>query len=168
MSNTVEAAQHIDLSERRFRELLDTGAIARKPRDEYDLGVVRRSYIRHLRKEAAGHGGSDLAGARAKLARVQTEAMQLKTDIANGKFVEVASVGRILTTELLSFRENFLGLPGVMADVICTLCGGDVQLRGRIEIALRDAVHELLQTISSAAEISLRADREYQSWRGRR
>src|SRR5262249_20765023 len=49
-----EAARHIDMGTRRFYELLDDGVMT--PAQGYDLEQVRRTYIRRLRKVAAGRG----------------------------------------------------------------------------------------------------------------
>ena len=168
--NGVKLAVHLCCTRESIGDYAAAGIITKLPDGRFDQDDCRARVFKHLRDKAAGrtgNSGADLSAARAKLASVQTEAMQLKTDIANGKYCEVSRAGEILTAEIAGFRENVLAMPGAAADAICTLCGGDAHLRGQIEDALRDSVHELLEDISSGAEIALRSS-GYQQWRGRR
>lgn len=57
MVTIVEAARHLSMSERRFRELLDLDIIIRQPRGQYNLDVVRRQYLTHLRAVIAWRTG---------------------------------------------------------------------------------------------------------------
>jgi hypothetical protein len=154
MATQAEAADHIFLSERRFRELVDEGVITRRPKDRYDLHTVRREAFKHLRKRAAGTGGEGLAVARTSLAKEQTAAISFKTALARSKYVLIASAVRIFTAELLTIRENFLGLPSKEADA---LAEGDPIRRAHIEEHLRAAVYEILENLSNGTEIVRRA-----------
>jgi len=66
MATLKEAADHIDVSQREFCELLDLGVIERKVDDAgYDLNDVALAYIRYLRRVIAGvavETGSMFAG----------------------------------------------------------------------------------------------------------
>jgi phage terminase Nu1 subunit (DNA packaging protein) len=111
---SVQAAQHLDLSERRFRELLDAGVIKRARAGKYDLTSTRVQYVRHLRKLASGYGAGkvDLAQERALLAREQCEAAALRNAISRGELVRVRDVAELVAAEYSSVRERMLGLPG--------------------------------------------------------
>jgi hypothetical protein len=168
---TSALAAHLFCTRAAVGDYLSHGVIERTPDGGFDLDDCRKRVLKHLRERSAGRtgdSGAHLSHERALLAKEQRETAALKNAISRGELVAVSSVGRILTAELLSFRESVLGLAGKESDALCTLFGGDAQMRGLIEEHLRDAVHEILETMSSAAEISLRADKEYQSWRGRR
>jgi phage terminase Nu1 subunit (DNA packaging protein) len=109
-----QAAQHIDLSERRFRELLDSGAVTRARPGKYDLAKVRVQYIRNLRKLAAGHGAGspDLARERALLAREQRGAVKIKNQLSHGVLVRVSEVAAFVKSEYSVVREILLNIPG--------------------------------------------------------
>lgn len=82
MATIAEAALHCDLSERRFRELLDEGVIARATRGSYDLDEVRVQYIRHIREAASGRAGETnaLASEKARHAKEQADNLAISLD----------------------------------------------------------------------------------------
>jgi phage terminase Nu1 subunit (DNA packaging protein) len=139
-----EAAQHIDLGQRRFFELLDDGVIERKVKEGYALDEVRTAYIRHLRHVAAGRGsdgGIDLSSERAQLARQQTESVSLRNAIARGEFASVEDMGRQVETEYGIVRERFLTMPGKISTGLAMRTAEEIDAVLREEIA--DALNEL-------------------------
>jgi len=119
MATSIEAAHHIDMGERRFRELIDAGVFIRQPRGEYDLDEIRLAYIRHLRKVAAGRGADNdasLTAARAKLTEEQTQMIAIKNAVARGEYVLVEEVCRQVEAEYAVVRERLLTIPGKVAD----------------------------------------------------
>jgi hypothetical protein len=54
MATVAQCAKHIDLKERRFREMIDQGIFKRRPRGDYDIDAITIIYVRRLRAEAAG------------------------------------------------------------------------------------------------------------------
>jgi hypothetical protein len=69
MSSQAECAIHLFFSQQWFRELIARGIVARKPANAYDLDVVRREVLTHLRGQDAARGsGETLARERAALA----------------------------------------------------------------------------------------------------
>lgn len=155
MSTQVEAAIHIDISERRFRELLDLGVIARQPAAEYDLDIVRVTYIRHLRKIAAGRGGVsgelELSTERAKLAREQFEAAALKNAIARGEFCAVDEVIRLVTDCFITLRQRILIIGGKLSDGLVGLP------RDLIRAKIDQEISEVLTELSEPGIIAERA-----------
>ena len=117
-ATAVEAAKHIFLSRTAFNKLLRDGVI---PRSQwYDLDDVRKRGFAHSRAAAAGRGGPDggavLAVERAKLARAQTEAAELKNAITRGELVPLDLVAAKVIEMIVSCREVALGMPGKIAD----------------------------------------------------
>lgn len=150
MATIAEAAHHIDLGERRFFELLDDGVIERKSAGAYDLDEVRVTYIRHVRKVAAGRGaekGADLAAERAKLAREQTEAAALKNAVSRGEYASIEEIGRQVEAEYGVVRQRLLAIPGKAAD---SLVGLD---RASVESALHKEIEEALTELHDAADL---------------
>jgi phage terminase Nu1 subunit (DNA packaging protein) len=142
MTKSAEAARHIDLSERRFRELLDAGVIERQRSDGYDLLRVRTSYIRHLRSALAGHGSANLTVQRARLADAQAQRAEFQNALSQGGFVQLSLMERALARTLIAFREQCLSLPGKVAD---SCAGKD---RGEIYDLIKTEVFEMLTALA--------------------
>jgi phage terminase Nu1 subunit (DNA packaging protein) len=153
MATAVQAAQHLDLSERRFRELLDVGVISREGAGKYDLARTRTQYIRHLRKLASSHGAGkpDLANERALLAREQRETAALRNAISRGEYVRVREVAEIVSAEYAVVRERIMGLPGKIADA-CAM-----QPREVVESLMFDEISETLNELSVPTEAAINA-----------
>ena len=154
MAKVIEAAQHIDVGRRRFFELLDDGVIVRKPLDEYDLDEVRFSYIRHLRKVAAGRGVDndiDLSAERALLARQQTESITLKNSVARGEYVSLDEVVRQVSNIFIVVRQRLLVISGKISDSVAG------QPREVIAAAIDLEIAEALKELSEPSLITERA-----------
>jgi len=154
MATLAEAAAHIFLGERRFYELLDDGVITRRPAGEYLLDDVRKEYIAHIRKVAAGRGADaniDLATERANLARQQTEAAALKNAVARGELVSIEEVGRQLEAEYGVVRQRLLGIPGLLAAALVGLDAASIEKR--LQEAIADVLTELHEAHDLASEV---------------
>lgn len=91
-----EAGEHLDLSDRSIREL--EVALNLKGID-YTLSQIRIAYIRKLREEAAGRaaaGDLDLATERARLARAQSEKVEMQNAERRGELAPVALMEQAL------------------------------------------------------------------------
>lgn len=147
-TTAAKAAVHLCMSPSRFRDLLDEGVIERQTSRGYDLDVVRRQYIEHIRKIAAGHGkggGANLAEQRAKLAAAQTQAALFKNGIAAGNFADLALTKRLLESMFSAMREQALGLSGKISDSLTPHCEED---RAAICDTIRREVCEMLEALS--------------------
>jgi phage terminase Nu1 subunit (DNA packaging protein) len=99
MATATEAAQHVYLSVGRFRDLLGSGVITRRPSGEYVLDDVRREYIANAQRVMAGRGGDSAAALstqRARLAAAQTSAAEFRNALTQGGFVELRLMQRTL------------------------------------------------------------------------
>jgi len=156
MATQNEAAAHIDLGDRRFRELIDDGVIERRPPSEYDLEQVRVSYIRHLRKVAAGRGtktDADLSTERALLTREQRSAAERNNAVARGQLVVIEEVARQVETEYGVVRQRLLAIPGKLADAL------DGMNREEREVAIAGEITEALNELHDPAVAGGGADR---------
>ncbi len=155
MATAKETARHLDLGDRRFRELVEEGTIERRPPGEYDIDHVRVIYIRHLRKAAAGRGVKtdlDLASERAMLTREQTAAAALKNAVARGEYVAIEEVGRQVENEYGLVRQRILAMPGKLADALEGLS------REEREAAMTAEVTEALNELHEPARVFGGAD----------
>lgn len=91
-----EIAAHLDISDRRLRELLTEFSLDHK---RAPMADIRIRYIRKLREEAAGRaagGDLDLAGERALLARAQREGQEIKNHTARGTYAPIELLSDVL------------------------------------------------------------------------
>jgi phage terminase Nu1 subunit (DNA packaging protein) len=151
LATQLEAAAHVDLGDRRFRELIDDGVLQRSPPGEYVLEHVRIAYIRHLRKMAAGRGtktDADLATERALLAREQRDTAALKNATARGELVSIEEVGRQVEVEYGVVRQRLLAIPGSIAEAL-----GSMSNREEREAAIATAIIEALSELHNPRSI---------------
>jgi phage terminase Nu1 subunit (DNA packaging protein) len=154
MATAAKAAKHICLSVSRFRDLVDSGVIARQPPGKYDLTTVRESYIPHMQKLAAGRGadhGAALSTQRARLATAQAQAAEMKNAAFCGDLVSLSTVGKVWDREIRNVRERFLSIPGTCADRLTPFTPQD---RGAITGVLRDVVYEALDDVADGKTIN--------------
>lgn len=88
MATQLEIAEHLDLSERKVRDLMSNGILER----DASLDDCRIRYIRHLREVAAGRKSEDpealdLTAERARLAKEQADNMALKNNTLRGELI---------------------------------------------------------------------------------
>jgi terminase small subunit / prophage DNA-packing protein len=114
MASAAQAAQHIDLSERRFREMLDQGIFKRRPRGDYDLDVVRVAYIRKLRAAAEGRadGSANLTDQRTRLAKATANRAERKDQVDAGRLVDIDAVATLVGIDQSVVRERMLSMSG--------------------------------------------------------
>lgn len=154
-----EAADHICISTRRFRELIEEGVLPRKsPQEGYDLDEVRGKFIAHQRAVAAGHGvegsgAAALSSERAALAREKREAMQLKNAISRGDYVALAEVKRQWMPRLEIMRERLLSIPGKCSDELAN------REKEFVEVTLEDEISEALNELAEPTEFDGGPDR---------
>lgn len=93
---------------------------------------------------AAGEGkrGLELSAERAKLAKVQTEAVQIKNQLASGELCKTATAVAWMIAICVVIRELVLTLPGKMADAV------EGQPREKIEELLMDEARAILKELS--------------------
>lgn len=91
-----EIAAHLDISDRRVRELATEWAIDSR---EVSLGEWRVRYLRKLREEAAGRAGSgdlDLVSERARLAKVQADRIEMQNAVTRKELAPAELIEDIL------------------------------------------------------------------------
>lgn len=112
-----EIAAHLDISDRRLRELLVEWSLDHKAEP---LASLRLRYIRKLREEAAGRASSgdlDLVQERAALAREQRIAVAMKNATARGEFAPIDALADVLATASAAVSDRLDGLPSAIVRV---------------------------------------------------
>lgn len=92
-----EIAEHLDISERRVREIATEWAIDSR---EVSLVAWRVRYLRQLREQAAGRaaaGDLDLASERARLAKEQADRISMQNAVTRKELAPAELIEEILT-----------------------------------------------------------------------
>ncbi len=149
MATVSDCANHLFISERRFREILDQGIVDRQPAGSYDLDVVREQYITHLREVAAGRSSSadglDLTKERARLASEQADAQEMKNAASRGELLARGDVHAAVTEAFARVRAKLLALPSKIAPVAYGL-PTIAEVRDKITDGVSEALSELSAT----------------------
>ena len=109
-----EIAEHLDMSDRNLRDLLQVLDLDHK---QASLSAIRVGYIRRLREQAAGRAGSedgglDLVQERAALAREQREGQAIKNAVARKEFAPVGLLADVLGMAASAVVDRFDQLEG--------------------------------------------------------
>ena len=150
MATNDEVASHLGISPTRVSELKSAGILPEARRRANDLNTCREVYLEHLREVAAGRmakdgGGVDLVTERARLARAQAEKCERQNAIAEGKFLEVAVVHRLVTGSFARVRAKMLALPSKMAPLVAPAME-PAKAQGILRDVIHDALNELAAT----------------------
>lgn len=111
-----EIAAHLDISDRRLRELLTEWGIDHK---QTTLAELRVRYIRKLREEAAGRSsqdpdGLDLVQERAALAREMRMGHEIKNEVARKTYGPITLLAETLAAASQAVVEQFEQLPSAL------------------------------------------------------
>ena len=112
--------------------------------DAYDLAETVGRYVEHLRGTAAGRGGEEqvltLTGERARLARAQADAQELKNATLRGELVPASEVERAWADTLRGLRSQLLAVPSRIRSDLGNLTPADV---AQIDRIMRDTLADL-------------------------
>jgi len=109
-----EAAAHLDISDRRLRELLAEWGIDHK---STTLSDIRIRYIRRLREEAAGRasgGEFDLTNERARLAKEQADKIAMANAVTRNELAPRALLVLVLARTAPKICSILDALPGAL------------------------------------------------------
>lgn len=112
-----EIAAHLDISDRRLRELLTEFGLDHK---RVPMADIRIRYIRKLREEAAGRaagGDLDLAGERALLARAQREGQEIKNEVSRGTYAPIELLSDVLANASQAVVDRLDQIPAALIRV---------------------------------------------------
>lgn len=107
-----EIAAHLDISDRRLRELLTEWHLDHK---QVPLADIRIRYLRKLREEAAGRAAADstvdLPTERGLLARAQREGQEIKNAVARGSYAPIEALTDVLSNASQAAVDHFDQIP---------------------------------------------------------
>lgn len=127
------------LTERRVRQLRDTGILQEAAPGLYELQPTIARYIEYLRS-----GG--LTDERTKLTAAKRESVEMDNDQRRGELHHTEDVERAVKSMILNTRSRMLLLPDKLSPAVAAL-GGD---REKIHDLLKHAIWEALEECSDA------------------
>ncbi len=124
-------------------ELKKRGIARHVGRDAWDLEATVNAYVTHLRGVASGRGGEAqvlaLTAERARLAKAQADAQELKNAQARGELIRADEAERAWSEFLRQLRARLLALPArLRADGVL-----DAASSAAVDRALRDALADI-------------------------
>lgn len=152
-SSKKSTALHLDISVRHLNRLIAEGTLPPMPGGGFDLNEVRPLFIRHLRKIAAGREGAGLAEARASLARLRGEKVELEVRILKHRYVAQEEIARQLEGQYAIVNDRLHCVAPLAAERI----GGDEQERSRNRQAINEEIYLALSELRKPADLVLAA-----------
>jgi phage terminase Nu1 subunit (DNA packaging protein) len=152
LATQAECARRIDVSERRFRELVDEGVIDRADKANYDADAVVIRYIRHLREVAAGRGGGESQAIKAdedaRLARARADKAEMELAEARGQLIPADQIGDAVNSAVQIMRTRVLAIPTKAAPLVGAK---DIPAAEKV---IRDQVFEALSELSKVSVVA--------------
>lgn len=146
MATQAECAEWLDISERRFRELLDEGVIERAEKGGYELRRVVQQYVRNLREVAAGRGGGEeqivKATEEARRMKAQADKAELEVAQMRGELVPADQIAEALNAAVMVMKTRLGAVPAKAASAVGAR---DVAVAEKV---IREHVNEALTELS--------------------
>ncbi|MGV8939798.1 MAG: terminase small subunit [Allorhizobium sp.] len=148
----VALAGLLGLSSRRISQLAEEGIAARTGPGTFDAAVTIQNYIRHQTGKAGNQASAlDLNTERARLAKEQADAQELKNAVTRGESLDAEAVAQTWESIIAEVRSAMLAVPG--------------RLRRRAGSALDSAAislvdHEIREALSALADDQAARPRE--------
>lgn len=112
------------VTERQVRRLAEEGVVPAGAGGRYPLYAATRAYCTRLREQAAGRlgdggtGGGDLVAQRARLAREQADAQEMRNAVARGELIPRGDVVAGMQGMIANARARLLAIPSKAAPLV--------------------------------------------------
>lgn len=150
MATMTEAAAHIHMSRARFTELVDRGMFGPTPeKGAWDLDLIRRTYIAHVRARAAGHTSSgelDPQQERARKDKELADHTALKNAMLRKELLPAEQVNTAVVAMVTQTKTRIMALPNTLAPIVAQAGGSISEIRRIITAGLTDALSGLHDT----------------------
>lgn len=161
MATQAECAEWLDISERRFREMLDEGVIERADKGAYDLKSVVQQYVRNIREVAAGRGGGAAQVTKAvedtRLARIRADRAEMEFAEMRAELIPADHISDAINAAVQIMRTRVLAVPAKAAHRVGAKDARTAESIIRDEIV--EALHELttVKIVGAGTAASARA-----------
>ncbi len=145
MATQAECADWLDMSVRRFRELIDEGVIDRAEKGDYDLKATIRQYVQNIREVAAGRSGEETVGKMADEARkmkAQADKAELEVAQIRGELIPADQIADVMHAAVQTMKTRLTAIPAKCAPLVGAR---DVAVAERV---IREQVHAALTEIA--------------------
>lgn len=148
--STRDLAALLGVSTRTITDLAAREIVIKAERGRYNLEASVTAYCNHLREVAAGRGGEqgvlDLTIERARLAKEQADAQELKNAVTRGELLPASDVEREWSDILARVRSGMLAVTSRIRGRISTIDATqaaiiDTEIREALEALADDADH---------------------------
>lgn len=149
MATQSEFGAHVGISRQAVSDLVARQIIPLDAKGRIDLDAARLAYCAHLRGVAAGRtsGGDDdldLAAERARLAKAQADAQEMKNAAMRAEMVPASQVVRAVSALIGASRSRLLGIPARAAAQVVGI-ESRAEVRDILAAMVREACQELSQ-----------------------
>lgn len=131
-----EAASFLNLSERSFYRLVETGVIPKAGEGEYILGEVVESYWRNQ------FDSEGLKAAQTRLVTAQAELKEAELAENRGELHRASAIAKVWTDNVLNAKTRLLSIPTKIGPM---LVGQELQT---IVTKLKEAIYEALRELA--------------------
>ncbi|MBQ7216296.1 MAG: helix-turn-helix domain-containing protein [Synergistaceae bacterium] len=131
-----EAAAFLNLPERSFYRLVETGVIPKAGEGEYILGEVVESYWRNQ------FDSEGLKAAQTRLVTAQAELKEAELAENRGELHRASAIAKVWTDQVLNAKTHLLAIPMKVGPM---LVGQELQV---IVKKLKDAIYEALKELA--------------------
>lgn len=137
-------AKFLNITPRRIQQLANEGVIPKGARGKYHLVGSIRGYIKYLQERVEGRNADDggLYDERMRLARLQSDELELRLLERKGQLVNVGQLEAELQAMVVAFRAELQARDDKLKDDLDALYGIDVD-RAVIEEYTRAALEHL-------------------------
>ena len=150
------AAEHLDMTPRQLKNLIDDGVLPQSQRGGIDLDIYRVAYIRHQRSQLHGRKKSNatIDEERKRLISGQADKVELEVDQMSGELIPAEDVNTRWMDKVMSARATMLALPSKLAPVVMS-----ASTIREVEDFAREEIYRALREL----EESTRPDRQVDS-----
>lgn len=137
--NTVQAAQLLNISDRRIRQLAEEGIIERLDNDKFDARQVAEQYYRF---KFDAESSKDLEKAKSKHETIKMKLSELKLEKLNKNLLSANQIEITVTNMIITFRNKVLNVPSKLAPKLVGIKNLN-QISTILEVELIQCLQEL-------------------------
>lgn len=151
-----ELAAWLGVSRRSISEYRLDGRVVKFGRG-FDLRASVTAYCANLREVASGRagdgGGYDLVAQRARLAKEQADAQNMKNGLSRAELLPRGDVDAAVIGAFARVRSRLVGVPVKVAPIVVTM-----ESPAEAQAAIREAIYEALRELSETSVADLCGD----------
>lgn len=148
-----ELAAWLDVGRRKITEFAADGRVVKAGRG-FDLKASVTAYCGYIREIAAGRSngedGLDLVAERARLAKEQADALEMKNALTRGEMLRREDVDAAVHGAFARVRARLISVPVKLAPVVMA-----IETPSEAQAAIRDAIYEALRELSETSVADL-------------